>query len=70
MTDRNLIDSEVLEEKATAWINEVVPGIYLALDKAGIMYSEDLLCESLADGFKVGYATCWKEIKGTESVPS
>lgn len=69
MTDKELIDSEILDEKATKWVNEVVPAIYKALDAAQITYSEDLLCESLADGFKVGYATCWREIKGTEDHP-
>lgn len=58
------IDPDVLDDKATAWVNEVVPEIYKALDQAQITYSEELLCESLSDGFKAGYATCLAEKKG------
>ncbi len=67
MTDKELINSEVLDAKATEWVNEVVPKLYEALDKAGIAYSEDLLCESLSDGFKIGYATCFRELRGQDS---
>lgn len=66
MSDKELIDSQVLEDRATAWVNEVAPAIYAALDKAGILYNEDLLCESMSDGFKVGYATCFRELRGKE----
>ncbi len=47
-----------IDEKATKWINEVVPEIYKVLERAGITYSEDLVCESLNDGFRAGYMTC------------
>lgn len=70
MTDKELIDSKILDNKATKWVNEVAPEIYKALDRAGITYSEDLLCESMADGFKIGYATCWRELCGTNTEPS
>lgn len=56
------IDPEVLDEKATEWVNKVVPEMYKALDRAGITYSEDMLCESLSDGFKAGYVTHAEEI--------
>lgn len=49
------IDFDELDDKATEWVNSVVPSIYKALESAGINFSEDLLCESLSDGFKAGY---------------
>lgn len=70
MTDKELIDSEALDDKATKWVNEVVPEMYKALEKAGIHYDEEMLCHSLADGFKIGYATCWREVKGTDGSPN
>lgn len=49
------IDYDELDEKATAWVNSIVPSMYKQLERAGIIYSEDLLCECLSDGFKAGY---------------
>lgn len=56
-----LIDPEALDDKATAWVNEVVPKMYEVLERAQITYSEDLLCESLSDGFKAGYVTAFTD---------
>lgn len=56
------IDQIRLDEKATEWVNQVVPAIYKSLDRAGITYSDDLLCEVLGDGFKAGYATKEEEL--------
>lgn len=69
MTDRELIESTVLDDKATKWVNEIVPEIFKQLEKAQISYDDEMVCHLLADGFKIGYATCWREIKGTEDHP-
>lgn len=60
MSNQDEID---LEEKATEWVNAVVPAMYESLERAGITYSEDLLCEALADGFRAGYLTAKREAK-------
>lgn len=58
-----MIDPEVLDDKATAWVSEVVPKMYEVLERAQITYSDDLLCESLSDGFKAGYVTALEDSK-------
>lgn len=66
MTDQELIDSQELDDKATMWVNEVVPGIYEMLEKADITYNDEIICHLLSDGFKIGYATLWRELKDVE----
>lgn len=67
MTDAELIDSQILDDKATAWIIEVVPTIFKKLEEAKISYDEEMICHLLADGFKIGYATCFRELRGQNS---
>lgn len=55
---------EEIDKKATAWINGMILEIYKSLEKAGIVYSEDLVCELLSDGFKMGYFTALKDDDG------
>jgi hypothetical protein len=62
VTDLELIDSPVLDDKATKWVNEIVP----AIQRAGISYNDEMICHLLADGFKIGYATCFRELRGQE----
>lgn len=67
MTDQELLDSDILDTKATEWINRVGPEIYKKLEEAQIHYDEEMICHLLADGFKIGYATCFRELRGQES---
>jgi hypothetical protein len=66
VTDLELIDSPILDDKATKWVNEIVPAIYLQFERAGISYNDEMICHLLADGFKIGYATCFRELRGQE----
>jgi len=52
---------EQLDEKADAFVGGIVPEIYKRLETAKINYDEELLCLSLADGFKAGYMARDKE---------
>lgn len=70
MTDRELIDSPVLESRATEWVNEVAPLIFKTLDSAGLKYSEDTISQNLKHGWMIGYATCWREVKGSDTQPT
>lgn len=54
--------AEKIESRATAWVNHVVPEMHKALRRAGITYSEDLICECLADGFKAGYLEAMQKV--------
>lgn len=67
MNDQELIDSKILDEKAIKWIQEVAPEIFNQLKKVGINYDDEMICHLLSDGFKIGYATCFKELRGQES---
>ena len=69
MTDKELIESPILEKRATDWVNEVAPLIYKALEKAGIHYDEEMVCLLLSDGWRIGYASCWRELKGSSQAP-
>lgn len=62
MTDEEIDKADDLDNKATEWVNAVVPDIYKAADRAGIVYSEDMICELLSDGFKAGFITRSREL--------
>lgn len=47
MTDQELLDSDILDTKATEWINRVGPEIYKKLEEAQIHRFQDRLCNLL-----------------------
>lgn len=64
--EHNDPEQQYIEDLATEWVNSIVPEIYKRLDAAGIHYCEELLCESLSDGFMAGYVAYHMQRKTKE----
>lgn len=62
MTESDIEKIDDLDNKATGWVNAVVPDIYKALERAGINYDDEMICQLLSDGFKAGFIARSKEI--------
>lgn len=62
MTDEDIDKLDDLDNKATEWVNAVVPDIYKALEKAQINYCDEMVCHLLSDGFKAGFIARSKEL--------
>jgi predicted O-methyltransferase YrrM len=49
------MSDEKLEQLAKEYVEQVTPVLFKKLDDAGIVYSDDLLCEVAAASFESGY---------------
>ena len=62
MTEEEIEKIDDLDNRATEWVNSVVPDMYKALENAGITYSDEMLCHALSDGFKAGFIARSEEL--------
>lgn len=62
MIEEEIEKIDDLDSRATEFVNSVVSDIYKALNRAGISYIDDIICEVLSDGFKAGFIARSKEL--------